>query len=247
MLLPRNRAILSLTGRSVTFNYVPTTRFDSRRIFGVALISLLIASGAAGCGGGGDDETTTPVPTTTTGTTETASLTQDDLIAEGDAVCSEANSALGAIESSTADETTKSSQIADIYDGIAQGLGDLGTPTDGDPPTEVIAAAQDLADGTGDATTFTSAADEYGFTDCSEAPEATSYPSTSTGTDSTSTGTDPSGTYTPPATTPEETYTPPTTTAPPATGTGGGVAPTTPSTPSTGGSSGGSSGGIGPG
>jgi len=227
---------------------VPTTGFDSRRVLGLALISLVISTGAIGCGGGGDDETAAPVPTTTTGTTETASLTQDDLISEGDAICAEANSALGAIESSTADETTKSSQIADIYDGIAQQLGELGTPSDGEPPTDVIAAAQDLAQGTGDSTTFTTAAGEYGFTDCAEAPESTSYPSTSTGTDSTSTGTDSTGTYTPPATTPEETYTPPTTTAPPATGTGGGVAPTTPTAPSTGGSSGGSSsGGIGPG
>jgi len=226
---------------------VPTKGFDSRRVFGVALLSLALGIGAAGCGGGDDDETTTPV-TATTGTTEAVAITQDQLISEGDAVCAEANSALGAIESSTADETTKSSQVADIYDGIAQQLGDFGTPSDGEPPTDVIAAAQDLADGSGDTTAFTTAADEYGFTECSQAPEATSYPSSSSGTDSTSTGTDSTGTYTPPATTPDETYTPPTTTAPPATGTGGGVAPATPSTPSTGGSStGGSSGGIGPG
>jgi hypothetical protein len=185
--------------------------------------------------------------TATTGTTEVAAITQDQLISDGDEVCAEANSALGAIESSTADETTKSSQIADIYDGIAQQLGDLGTPSDGDPPTEVISAAQDLADGSGDTTAFRTAAGDYGFTDCAEAPEATSYPSSSSGTESTSTGTESTETYTPPSTVPEETYTPPTTTAPPATGTGGGVAPATPTAPSTGGSTGGSSGGIGPG
>ncbi|MCB0862400.1 MAG: hypothetical protein KDB66_04215 [Solirubrobacterales bacterium] len=228
---------------------MPTTRFDLRRLTGTVIAVSALSLGLAACGGGDDEETTAPVATTTT-TDQAVVLTQDDLISQGDDICAEANSALGSIETSTADETTKSSQIADIYDGIAQQLGDLGTPSDGDPPTDVIAAAQDLADGSGDTTAFTTAAGAYGFTDCAQAPEATSYPTDSTGTDSTSTGTDSTGTYVPPTTTPDETYTPPTTTTPPVS-TGGGVAPTTPSTgggTSTGGSSGGaSSGGIGPG
>ena len=124
----------------------------------------------------------------------------------------------------------KSSQISDIYSGIAQQLGELGTPSDGDPPTDVIAAAQDLANGSTDVTDFQTAAEEYGFTDCAEAPEATSYPS-STGTDTTSTDGSSTDTYVPPATDSTDTYTPPVTTTPPS--TGGGVAPTTPTTPTT--------------
>ena len=207
---------------------------------------LALGFGVAACGG--SDDSSDPAPVATTGTTEAVAITQAELITQGDAVCAEANSALGSISTSTADETTKSAQISDIYDGIAQQLGELGTPSDGEPPTDVIAAAQDLADGSTDTTEFQTAAEEYGFVDCAEAPEATSYPS-STGTDSTSTDSSSTETYTPPATDSTETYTPPVTTPPPS--TGGGVAPVTPDTgggTSTGGSSGGSSsGGIGPG
>ena len=157
---------------------------------------------------------------------------------------------MGPIAGSTADETTKSSQVADIYDGIAQQLGDFGTPTDGDPPTDVIAAAQDLADGSGSTTEFTTAAQEYGFTDCAQAPEATSSPSDSSSPES-STGPAPPETYPPPSTETAPETTTPAPTTPTAPSTGGGVAPTPPTTgggSSTGGSSGGtSSGGIGPG
>jgi hypothetical protein len=232
---------------------VPTTRFNIRRLLGASFAIAALTLGVSACGGGdsNDDEAAAPVTTTTT-TPETVAITKDDLISKGDALCAEANSAIGSIEASTADETTQSSQISDIYDGIAEGLGDLGTPTDGDPPTDVIAAAQDLADGSSDTTAFTTAAQEYGFSDCAEAPEAASYSTDSTDTGGSSTDGSSTDTYTPPSSTPEETYTPPTTTTPSAPSTGGGVAPTTPSTgggTSTGGSSGGgtSSGGIGPG
>jgi hypothetical protein len=238
------------TADSVTFNFVPTTRFSPRRLIGASLAVAALGLGLAACGGGDDEEPATTA-TTVTGPTETAAITQDELIRQGDQICAEANSAIGAIESSTADETTSSSQISDIYDGIAQQLGALGTPSDGDPPTDVIAAAQELADGSTDTTALQTAADEYGFTECSDAPETTSYPSTdSTGTDSSSTESS-TETYTPPVTeTAPEPVAPPTTT-PTTPSTGGGVAPTPPATgggTSTGGSSGGaSSGGIGPG
>ena len=230
-------------------NFVPTTRHNIFRLLGTALAVAALGLGFAACGGGDDEETPAPAATTTT-TEETVALTTNELINQGDEVCAEANAALGSIETSTADETTKSSQISDIYDGIAQQLGELGTPTDGDPPTDVIAAAQDLADGTGSTTEFTTAAEEYGFGDCAEAPEATTYSTDSTSTER-STGTEPAETYTPPPTetVPETTTPAPTTPVTP--DTGGGVAPPPPSTgggTSTGGSSGGtSSGGIGPG
>ena len=51
----------------------------------------------------------------------------------------------------------------------------LGEPSDGTAPTEVIAAARELADSEGDETalvSFQDAADSYGLTACTEEPEA---------------------------------------------------------------------------
>lgn len=227
--------------------FVATSGIDLRRLLGASFAVLALGAGIAACGGGDEEEPAAPA-TTTTGATETVALTTAALIDEGDAICAEVNAALGSIAASTADETTKSSQITDIYDGLAERFGQLGTPSDGEPPTEVIAAARDLADGSTDTSAFTAAAEEYGFTDCAEEPEAVTYSPDPAGPESTSTGTESTETYTPPSTEPTETYTPPATS--PAPTTGGGVAPTPPDTGgSTGGSSGGgtSSGGIGPG
>jgi len=237
------------TDWSVTFTLVPTIRMSSHRhclaTFGAV---VLIGAGVVGCGGG-DDEPPAPA-TATTGPTETVALTTEELIDEGDAICAEVNAAIGTIDASTADETSKAEQRADLYDGVAERLGELGTPSDGEAPEDVIAAAEDLADGGTDVRAFQTAAEEYGFTDCAEAPE---MPEVSTGA-----GGDP-GTATDPgaATAPEEPYVPPATETPaeptpsaPAAPSGGGVAPAptpapTPApSPSTGGSS---SGGIGPG
>lgn len=231
--------------RSVIFIRVRNQSLDPRRLLGVTFAVLALGAGVVACGGG-DDET--PVPATTSTTTEEEALTKADLIQQGDEICAEINAALGSIAASTADETTKSSQITDLFDGLAQQLGELGTPSDGDPPTDLIAAAQDLADGSSDTTAFTAAADEYGFTDCTEEPEAVTYSPDSSG--GAATGTESGETYVPP---PAETIPSVTEPAPPATAptppTGGGITPTPPDTGgSTGGSSGGgSSGGIGPG
>lgn len=218
-----------------------------RESVGIGLVALTLALGVSACGGGGDDEN--PAPTATTGATESVALTTANLISQGDAICAEVNAAIGAISLSTADETTKSSQTSDIYDGLAARLSDLGTPSDGQPPTDVIAAARELADGLGDTTTFQDAASEYGFTDCAEAPQATAFPTDpdATGGGSVDGGT--GDTYVPPATSEPVPAEPPPATTPP--GTGGGVAPP-PSGGDAGGgtgggSSGGSSGGIGPG
>ena len=223
---------------------MPTTRITQLRLGAATIAVLALGFGVAACGGGDESDEPAPVTTTTT-TDEAVAITQAELIESGDAICDEANSALGSIEASTADETTKADQISGIYDGLAAQLGELGTPSDGDPPTEVIAAAQDLADGSGDTTALQTAATEYGFTECAEPPSATAT-SVPTEPGSTSSGTESTETYTPPTTESTETYTPPATPAPPT--TGGGVAPTPPDTGGSSGSSGGSSsGGIGPG
>lgn len=212
----------------------------------IAIIAAVGLVGAAGCGGGDDEGDAAPEPVETT--TEPASITKAQLITQGDGICAEVNAAVGTIAASeSADETIKETQISDIYSGMAERLDELGTPSDGDAPTAVIMAAQGLAesdasDGSDALETFQSAAGEYGFIECGEAPVAPVSSGSSTGVPSeTPESTD---TYVPPATTPEPTTPPPATTP---SAPSGGAAP--PAAPDTGGSgSGGSpSGGISPG
>lgn len=221
--------------------------FDTKKKTTILLIAAAGAVGFAGCGG--DDESE-PAPAPVETTTEPAAITKAELITQGDGICGEVNAAVGTIAASdTADDSIKETQISDIYSGMADRLDELGTPSDGEAPTAVIEAAQGLAesgasDGSAALATFQSAADDYGFTECGEAPVAPTSSSTSTDVPS-DTSTDSTETYVPPATTPETTV-PPATTAPAAPSGGAAAPPATP--PSSGGSSGGSpSGGISPG
>ncbi len=215
-----------------------------RKVLLLALM-LLAPVGLAACGGG-DEEASAPAPVEEPAST---SLTQSELISAGDGICAEVNAAIGTIQSiETTDASVQTTQIADLYAGVAERLDGLGAPSDGDPPSDVIAAATALGDPTGsDPTTalaeFQAAATAYGFTDCAEDPAAP----ISTGPDSDGgTGTD-GGTVEPaPAPEPEPAPAPapepaPAPTEPP---TGGGV---TPNPPDSGGGTGGSSGGISPG
>jgi len=216
-----------------------------------SVILLMVAAlslGAAGCGGGDDSEEapeTAPVTTTDTAT----SVTQDELIFEGDNICAEVNAAVGTIDSSTtADETIKETQIADIYAGLAESLEGLGTPTDGEAPTEVIEAAQTLADSSsidGDTALaeFQAAATDYGFTECGEAPAA---PSSSGDGSTVVPPTDSSTTPVPVEPAPAPVPVEPAPVAPEPPAAGGGVVPDAPAPapPSGGGSS---SGGLTPG
>lgn len=229
---------------------MPSTGFDLRRVIGLSLTIGALGFGLSACGGGDDEES--PPETAAPPAPEVVALTTESLIQQGDAICAEVNAAVGAIDNSTADETTKASQREGIYDGLAARLGDLGTPSDGEPPTQVIQAIQALADGTGDREALLDAADEYGFVDCAEAPAATVSPiesPDSTGAESP----DSTESYTPPVTEAPQPVAPE---APAPPSTGGGVAPpgtgggtgTGGGSGSGGGSSGGSSsGGIGPG
>ena len=218
-----------------------------------AWLLLFIVTGVlslAGCGGGdSSDETAAPATTTTT-TDEPASVTKDELISQGDDLCSSVNAAVGTIDASTsADESVKDSQKGQIYSGLADDLTALGTPTDGPAPTDVIAAATALGDAesTGSDTTtaasdLATAAGEYGFTECAAAPAAPAGTSTGGSVDSGSS----TDTTTPPATTTPVPTTPAPTTPVPATpppaSTGGGASPDT-----GGASPGAGSGGISPG
>lgn len=214
-----------------------------------SLILLLVAAGslaAAGCGGS-DDEKPPPAPAATTDTA--TSLTKAELIADGDGICAEVNAAVGSISSSTtADEAIKSSQIADIYSGLAERLDGLGTPSDGDAPTQVVQAAKTLADsGASDGGTaledFQTAATDYGFNDCADAPAA---PSSSASGSSTapSTGSDSGSVPAEPAPAPATPAPAPAPAAPAPPPAGGGVVPSSPPPSSGGGGS--SSGGITP-
>lgn len=218
--------------------------FNLKKLAALLVLSAAVTVGATGCGGDDSEDAPAPAPVETT-TTETSDITKDELISQGDDICAEVNAAVGTISSSTtADESIQSTQISDIYSGMAVGLEALGTPTDGEAPTEVIDAAEELADsgesdGASALAAFQSAATEYGFSECGDAPAAPS---------SSSAGTDPSTSTTPVPTEPVPTEPAPAAPAAPvAPPSGGGVAPAPPSTGGDSGTSGGSSGGIGPG
>jgi hypothetical protein len=186
----------------------------------IAVLLVALAGLIAACGGGGDEA---PDPAVS-GEPIDVVLTRDELIAEADKVCAEVNAAVGTIDASeAADEALRAAQRADLYEGLVDRLEALGNPSDGSPPTAVIAAARALGDPESDAAdleAFQEAADEYGLSTCTEDPEApTGTPSVDgDGADGTggATGATPA-----PAPVPAPTPTP---------GTGGGAAPATPGT-----------------
>src|SRR3954463_11496208 len=79
----------------------------------------------AGCGGG-DDDTTASAPVTSE---ETTTLTKDELLAQGDGICAEANAAVGSTSSSES-ASAGPTQVADLYSGMVERLKALGTPDD---------------------------------------------------------------------------------------------------------------------
>jgi hypothetical protein len=232
-------------------------------LIGVSLAALALA----GCGGDDGGDTTASAPVVAT--TATPSLSKEELISQGDAICAEVNAALASVSANTTSSESQVSQVADLYTGMVDSLQGLGTPNHDAGYEEVMSAADDLAQAESDAkladergdsaalstaqteatsavVAFQAAAGSFGFTACSESPGA-AVPSTTT---------DPSATATTPTTTtPTAPSTTPTTPAPaPNTGGAGGTAGSTGGgstgggTPdSGGGTTGGSSGGIGPG
>lgn len=222
----------------------------SKRLPILALLVLfaLAPIGLSACGGSDGDDSPAPVTEAPVTATE---LTQADLVSTGDGICAEVNAAIGSIQASDiSDDATKATQVADLYAGLADSLEGLGSPSDGEPPTDVISAARALGDLTAaDETalsTFQTAASDYGMLICAEAPAAP----VDSGTDGTVVPTDPGTSEPAPAPAPAPTPAP----APepvPAPPTGGGVTPVAPDTGGgtggSGGSSGGSSGGISPG
>jgi hypothetical protein len=160
-------------------------------------IALLLAASAlavAGCGGGGDETTDSTAATVEEPTT----LTQDELIEQGDAICAEVNAAVGALGTETGEAAVPETieRTSNLYTGMVERLQDLGTPEGDDGSyAKFMEAAEELAKvegelklaaeredtaALGEAATeaapaleeFESQAAIYGFEECSEGPGA---------------------------------------------------------------------------
>jgi hypothetical protein len=153
----------------------------------------------AGCGGGGDETTDTTAAVTEPAT---KTLSKAELLTQGDAICAEVNAAVGTLSSSASEGASRVAQEADLYSGMVERLKGLGMPEEAAGYEQFIAAADELAQAQSDAalaaargeaeslesaqteassalSSFQTAAQEYGFEDCGEAP---SPPVTSAGT-----------------------------------------------------------------
>ena len=151
---------------------------------------LLAGLAVAGCGGGDDDSTESP-PTATIPTT--TAPTKDELISEGDAICAEVNAAVGGLGEDSTAVGGVAGRAADLYVGMVESLKRLGTPAEAAGYSELTAAADALSRAEGEVKlaaergdsealataeasasaareSFQSAAQEYGFEDCSEGP-----------------------------------------------------------------------------
>jgi uncharacterized protein YbjQ (UPF0145 family) len=125
----------------------------------------------------------------------TPTLSKDELIAQGDAICAEVNAAVGTVVSGETEVSDQVSQSADLYGGMVDRLQGLGTPDEDEGYEEFSDAADELAQATSDAelasqrddeealataqvevdsalASFQEAASAYGFEECSEAPSA---------------------------------------------------------------------------
>jgi hypothetical protein len=163
-------------------------------------LAALLALAVAGCGGGGDATTDSTAQETTEAT---PSLSREELIKQGDAICAETNAAVGSISSSAADTQSQTTQVASLYINLVANLEGLGEPTEGQAEyANFMAAAEELAKIEGevklaaereDAVALGEAASEatpaleefetqagvFGFEECSKQPSApTAAPST---------------------------------------------------------------------
>jgi hypothetical protein len=155
-----------------------------------ALLTLAVL--LAGCGGGGGTtEATEPAEAAAAKPT----LTKAELIRQGNDICGETNTAVGAVAGSAAETQTQITQTASLYTGMIESIQKLGQPKEMDGYSEFMGAAEELAKVEGEVKLaaeredtealgvaasesapaleeFQSQAAIYGFADCSEGPHA---------------------------------------------------------------------------
>jgi hypothetical protein len=230
----------------------------------VLALAALVALVASGCGGGGDETT----DTTAAATEPAPALSKAELISQGDAICAEVNSAVGAVSVSGAEVPQQITQVSNLYIGMVESIKSLGTPEDDAGYAEFAAAAEELSKIEGEAKLateredtvalgeaaskaapaleeFQSVAAEYGFESCGEGPTAPTASGAGAGS---SEEAEEGGLEVAPEEVEEEApveEVAPEEAAPETGGAGGGVEEAAPETG--GGTSGGSSGGVGPG
>jgi hypothetical protein len=165
-----------------------------RRLLLYAGMLGLIALAIAGCGGGDDDDTTT-APTTAP-VEASAALSKEELITQGDGICAEVNAAVGTVATTDSGGASQAVQVADLYEGMAERLVDLGAPSDESAGySGFIAAGEQLAQAESNVqlaaergeeegltaaeseassalASFKAAATSYGFEQCGEGPSA---------------------------------------------------------------------------
>jgi hypothetical protein len=234
------------------------------RTTNLAVAGLFVVAGVlGGCGGSSSD--TSSIATVDSSTTTPATLSHNSYLKQADATCAESNAAINAIVpgSTTAEQSSASTQEAAIVRDEISSLQSLGTP-EGPSPAKFMSALQDVSTqlnrqrlalqrndesalagittslDTAEANAQSAGA-SFGFKKCggTSAPSGTAVAGGG--------GTSPTPTTVTPTTVTPTTVTPPTTpttVAPPS----GGSSPTTPTTtaPPTGGSGGGG-GGVSPG
>ncbi|HET7573926.1 MAG TPA: hypothetical protein VFJ99_02310 [Solirubrobacterales bacterium] len=157
-------------------------------IGGVLAVLIVLV---AGCGGGGGDESNASAPVEPS---EPTALSKAELVVQGDAICAEVNAAVGAAGSTSSGEGSEAVQVAGLYDGMVERLKELGPPKEEDAGyTEFVSAAEALVQAEDDVklasereetealegasaevstalARFQSAAREFGFERCAEAP-----------------------------------------------------------------------------
>jgi hypothetical protein len=162
------------------------------RILHTAAASLALLA-LAGCGGDDGDGEATEAPAVAT-TPTTTTLSKEEFLSQGDAICAEVNAALGTVGTAEGTETAALvEQEADLYTGMVDRLRALGTPDDSSGYPEFIAAADELAEAEDKAAlaaareddvalqnaegevssafaSFQAAAGDYGFEDCGSGP-----------------------------------------------------------------------------
>ena len=172
-----------------------------RRLVFIGGTLILLVALLAGCGGGGGGETTAAA---TTEATESAALSKAELIEQGDAICGEVNAAVGAAGSTSSGTGETIVQVAGLYAGMVERLKELGPPREEAAgysgfihTAEELAQVEEnlklayereeseaLTEAAGEVSTalarFESAARQFGFEKCAEAPTAVS-PGSSTG------------------------------------------------------------------